>query len=582
MSRSWSKNLSPNATVGLLLAAWWLLNLLQAALTGLADDEAYYWYFAHHLDWGYFDHPPVVALLVRLSLWVPISGLCVRLFTTLLQPAYLYIFWLLIKPERPRYGAALAYVAAAFSMPLLQLYGFIATPDAPLLFGSVLFFAAFKSFAQRQSVANTILLGLSAALLGYSKYHGLLVVVLAVASRLQLLRKPQLYVAGAVALVAFVPHLLWQWRHDWVSFSYHLVGRNREWHLSFTTEYLLNLLLVFNPLWLWHYWRGVKPMATADPLRRALAFVGVGFPVFFLFSTLRGHAQPQCLLPAVLPSLCAVSDAEAWQGSRRYFRVVVVASAILFVAVRVLAVTNPFGLKGQIWNNEKAYKEISDLADGRPVVFMASYTAPAKYMIYTGGEAYSAPFFFGRGSQWQYDTTDHTFAGREVLVANFTNTMCQKAELANGQTLRYCVIENYKPMRELRAAWVGPAEVSSQVADSGLNHLDLTIAVVNPYPYDIYSTERDTIRVQLSVKGAERSWPSLRCVLTDTLVAHDTTLISCHMAVPAKLQPGQYEGVISIGYKTYMPSACSKPLKVRFEKNDKEVVLLRYDVEKNM
>ena len=65
------RQLKPDTLVLLLLAAWWVINLLQAAFTGLANDEAYYWYFAQHLDWGYFDHPPMVALLVWLSSWMP-------------------------------------------------------------------------------------------------------------------------------------------------------------------------------------------------------------------------------------------------------------------------------------------------------------------------------------------------------------------------------------------------------------------------------------------------------------------------------------------------------------------------------
>ena len=49
--------LSPNMLMGILLSAWGLLNLLQANWTELANDEAYYWYFSQHLDWGYSTTP---------------------------------------------------------------------------------------------------------------------------------------------------------------------------------------------------------------------------------------------------------------------------------------------------------------------------------------------------------------------------------------------------------------------------------------------------------------------------------------------------------------------------------------------
>ena len=42
----------PNAILALLLAAWWLLNLVQGAFTELADDEAYY--CLYNLGSGYY------------------------------------------------------------------------------------------------------------------------------------------------------------------------------------------------------------------------------------------------------------------------------------------------------------------------------------------------------------------------------------------------------------------------------------------------------------------------------------------------------------------------------------------------
>ena len=147
--------LKPDTLVFLALAAWWVLNLLQAAFTGLADDEGYYWYFSQHLDWGYFDHPPMVALLVWLSSWLP-GGLGVRFFATLLQPLYLWLFWRLIRPSDATYRDAVAYFLICFSQPLLQLYGFLAVPDAPLMMFTVLFLWAFKRFDSKSSIGNAL------------------------------------------------------------------------------------------------------------------------------------------------------------------------------------------------------------------------------------------------------------------------------------------------------------------------------------------------------------------------------------------------------------------------------------------
>lgn len=46
---------------------WFIVNALQAYFLGLEGDEAYYWHLSQQLDWSYFDHPPMVALLIRVG-----------------------------------------------------------------------------------------------------------------------------------------------------------------------------------------------------------------------------------------------------------------------------------------------------------------------------------------------------------------------------------------------------------------------------------------------------------------------------------------------------------------------------------
>src|SRR5215475_14933760 len=44
-----------------------VLRLVAAAWTPLTFDEAYYWLWSKHLAGGYYDHPPMVALVIRLG-----------------------------------------------------------------------------------------------------------------------------------------------------------------------------------------------------------------------------------------------------------------------------------------------------------------------------------------------------------------------------------------------------------------------------------------------------------------------------------------------------------------------------------
>jgi len=44
----------------LFFTSWFIINLWQAATTGLLDDEAYYWVYSQYPAWGYYDHPPMI------------------------------------------------------------------------------------------------------------------------------------------------------------------------------------------------------------------------------------------------------------------------------------------------------------------------------------------------------------------------------------------------------------------------------------------------------------------------------------------------------------------------------------------
>src|SRR5947208_16887706 len=50
---------------GLAILALVALRLVAAAFTPLTFDEAYYWMWSKHLAGGYYDHPPMVALVIR-------------------------------------------------------------------------------------------------------------------------------------------------------------------------------------------------------------------------------------------------------------------------------------------------------------------------------------------------------------------------------------------------------------------------------------------------------------------------------------------------------------------------------------
>ena len=498
-------SLGADGLVALWLGVWWVCNLLQAGFSELANDEAYYHMFAENLAWGYFDHPPMTALLVWLGEHLFGGELGVRFFFTVLQPLYLYILWRIIRPaDADRRDAALFVVLSAATL-MLQLYGFIAVPDGPLMFTTALFLLTFKWFSENRRRA-WLWMGIAMALMAYSKYHGALVVLFALAANPRQLLRPALYSSGAVALLLLVPHLVWQYEHDWASFAYHLSGRNSVFRPGYVVEFLANVLVVFNPFFVPLYvqaWRKVKPQT---PVGRALKLLPVAFIVFFVLSSLRGYVQPQWVIVSCFGLVCVLfAYARRHPRTRRYVMRAGGVTVGLIVLVRLVMIFNPLGIRFEVFNNPESYAAIAAEADGRPVVFRYGYAVAAKYAFYTGGEAYCQPNIRYRTHQWQFRDDDSQFIGREVLVECPDGTVSDSTRqvrtltMANGRSFTWFVDPAFHPVRLVDIAFTGlPGRVAAGET------LRLELRITNPYPYAIRVGADDTQLVMLWKHGRFR------------------------------------------------------------------------------
>ena len=498
-------SLGADRLVLLWLGVWWIANLVQAGFTELANDEAYYHMFAERLAWGYFDHPPVTALLVWAGERLFGGELGVRFFFTVLQPLYLWILWRLIRPaDAGRRDAALFVVVSAATL-MLQLYGFIAVPDGPLMFTTALFLLTFKWFSENRRRA-WLWMGIAMALMAYSKYHGALVVLFALAANPRQLLRPALYSSGAVALLLLVPHLVWQYEHDWASFAYHLSGRNSVFRPGYVVEFLANMLVVFNPFFVPLYvqaWRKVKPQT---PVGRALKLLPVAFIVFFMLSSLRGYVQPQWVIVSCFGLVCVLfAYARRHPRTRRYVMRAGGVTVGLIVLARLVMIFNPLGIRFEVFNNPESYAAIAAKADGRPVVFRYGYAVAAKYAFYTGGEAYCQPNIRYRTHQWQFRDDDSRFIGREVLVECPDGTVSDSTRqvrtltMANGRSFTWFVDPAFHPVRLVDIAFTGlPGRVAAGET------LRLELRITNPYPYAIRMGADDTQLVMLWKHGRFR------------------------------------------------------------------------------
>lgn len=400
---------------------WLLLGLMQAGLTELQDDEAYYWIYSRYLDWGYFDHPPMIAVLVKMGYAIFPNELGVRLFPLLLNILSLVIIEKLIDKKNP-----LLFYAIALSMAVIQVTGFVAVPDIPLIFFTALFFLCYKRFTGNSSIANTFLLGISVALLFYSKYHAVLIVLFVLLSNFKLFTKYQTYIAGIIALSLFAPHLWWQYQHNWVSFRYHLFESNvNAYKLSFTTSYIIGQLLLPGPIAGFlllpaAFLYKPKKESASYVVERALRFTMIGIYSFFLLSSFRGKVEGNWTSP-VLVCLIILSHQylkEHLRWQRVLFKLLPVTLVlVLFARIIMIADILPVRAIKERYHSWKGWPAIlKEKTKGLPVVFSNSYQRASKYWFYTGQMTYSQNLYTERRNNYNFWPVEDSMLGKPVYL----------------------------------------------------------------------------------------------------------------------------------------------------------------------
>lgn len=342
MPLSGSKNtpeaVRSNKLILWFLLCWTILNAIQAYTLEIHADEAYYWLYSRYLDWGYFDHPPMVALFIRIGDSIVHSEFGVRLITVLSSTLSLYILWLTVR----RYGVqAKWFILVTSGIFIFHLYGFTTTPDAPLFLFTALFYYIYQRYIEEDKFKWALLLALIIAGLLYSKYHGILLVGFTVLSDWKLLKRRTFWVIAVLSVVLYIPHILWQMGHGYPSVNYHLFEQSSDHYLfSQTYTYFPGQLLMAGPLIGWFLFYGAFRIKIKDNFIRCLVVNAAGTFVFFLASSLKGEVQPQWTLIAFAPlAMLTLIYFQQVNFNRVWFVRLAVLNILFIVTVRVLVIT---------------------------------------------------------------------------------------------------------------------------------------------------------------------------------------------------------------------------------------------------
>jgi hypothetical protein len=434
----------------ILLVLFTLFNLVQAAFTGLLHDEAYYWVYSQNLDWGYFDHPPMVAVFIAAD-WLWHHPLMTRLISVLgMSVALWFVYFRVAKSWKP-----LPFFLIFLSLALLSSYSFLIVPDTPLILFSIAFFISLRSYLEKDSWKNAAWLMLWVALLFYSKYHAVLWVLFTLIAWPALFRRPSFYVITLGAVALCLPHILWQVEHDFISLQFHLQDRSQApYQFTNSTEYLLGQLLIIGPLTFWFWFNRMSRPEKGNAWERILVFNFWGVLAFFFLMTFKGRVEANWTVMAHVPAfLLLISHPFHFEKRiEKIFYKLSLATVCILVVLRVSLMLPihqwiSIPIKSEFFAWKEWAMEIQAKAEGRSVVFASSYQRPSLYMFYTSDTAISHNSVHYRANQ--YDLWDYAkgMEGKEVLYV--TRNQMEKFDTdlfsADGQ-LWYKSMKKYLPI----------------------------------------------------------------------------------------------------------------------------------------
>ena len=211
-----------------------VIRIVSTSIMGLMPQDAYYDFYAQHLDLSYYDHPPMIAYLLRL--FTSLFGknvFALKLADTAVALLTLLSFYQLAKKFLSMRKATLAtmLILSTFMISILSL---ISTPDVPLmLFWTISLNFLHEALFRKKNI-YWIWAGIFTGLSFDSKYTAVFLIIGLLG--FLLISKPYrkfifsrwLFLYFIFFTISILPVLLWNARNGFASFKFQSEGRVQE------------------------------------------------------------------------------------------------------------------------------------------------------------------------------------------------------------------------------------------------------------------------------------------------------------------------------------------------------------------
>ncbi|WP_454782601.1 glycosyltransferase family 39 protein [Legionella sp. WA2022007384] len=243
-----SQNISVRLTLSIIFVSL-VLRVLCIGSHNVFVEEAYYWNYSQHLDFGYLDHPPMVALLIKLATLIfGTNEFSIRIPALLCWGGAAFFSFKLT--ELIHRGSGLNAVLILSLMPFYFIQSTLTTPDQPVLLcwsAALYYFYRIFLFDESKSWYKAgVWLGLgmlskyTIVLLGPS----VLLYLITVPSARYWFTRKEPYLCVLIAALIFTPVIYWNFMHDWASFAFQSVRRFKSVN-RFSFHHFIGLIFLF-------------------------------------------------------------------------------------------------------------------------------------------------------------------------------------------------------------------------------------------------------------------------------------------------------------------------------------------------
>lgn len=437
-----------------LIAGWLVINVLQSAFTNLHSDEAYYWLYSKHLEWGFFDHPPMAAFLIFTGNIFFQNELGVRLLFLVLST--LTITMLVNELNEKKDFLFLSLFILSFPLVHTHIGGFLALPDTPLVFFTLLFYLGYKRFVNEPNLKMAILMAFVAAAMIYSKYHAFVALGLIVLSNLKLLKNKYFWVTVVIVVLLLMPHILWQIENHFPTFKYHLSDRSKPIRFWTVQNNITSQLLVAGPITCFIiFYSLIKYRTNGDPYKKAIIFSILGFYIFFFIMSFKNRIEAHyttAITPLLIIATYPIISND--QLLKKWFKRISLPVVVIFFLFRFYLAADflpNFGeIKIAFYNHKETMGDIKRMAEGKQVASFNNFAFPGIYEFYTGDKAIhlaSPGYRFCQFDIWDQEKSAEGESLFTIIPDRMDNT--NLIPLKNGKKVKTIVIPEFQSLKQL-------------------------------------------------------------------------------------------------------------------------------------